>query len=333
MPREAYYGPAKHPPDGIFVQTISPISSKRFTQLLHLLFLTLANIVTATSSAVAQPELGRIAVEYVGSSDFVAPPIGAEEVDIATLSLRASALVPLPLGEEGTIVLVGAHYGLLAPQVDGGAGDTAEAHEIGISGGILVPLNEQWRLMGIVAPSIASDFRELSGDAINVRGSLSATVDLNEALRFGFGLLLSYEFGRLLPLPLLSMRWQPNPETTLAIEVPRGIQFSYFPWERIELGASLRLQGGRYEVSPNDPLSPANNLRVTTLDIGPRAAVRLAGPIWLELYGGVTLFRNFELFESSGDSLFDSQLRNSFVLQASVMVRPPRPRPSIAALW
>lgn len=285
-------------------------------------------VVASATPASAQEELGRLAFEYVAPGGFTDSPAGAENVDVGTVTFRAATMLPVPVGEK-TALLLGAGYSLLVPQIDGLAADTSDFHEVGVTVGVTHTMNAQWQLLAAAAPSIASDFRDPSGDAINVRAFALANVDLNPSLRFGFGLSAAYQFGRLLPLPLLTLTWRPNPETALVVSFPTTLSFSYTLWNRLDLGAMLRLRGGRYERSGEGVFAGVDNLRTTTVDIGPRASVRLHNLIWLEAYAGVTLFRNFELFESAGDSLFDGQLNNAFVAQVALVVRAPQgPRDS-----
>jgi hypothetical protein len=279
----------------------------------------------SAASAVAQQELGRVGFELAGRGAFEDPPAGAEDVSVGVLAFESRALAPISLDARRTLLSVGANYTLLSPQIAGAEVESRQAHEVGVTVAFRHAPNDQWSVSLLANPSLASDFRALSGDAFNIRAAAVAQVELGPQTQLGFGVTASYDLGRLLPLPLLSFRWRPLPTTTLTLAFPEGIRFSHVVDDRLDLGASLGLGGSRYQLDASTNAIVADTLRTTTVDVGPRVAVRLFAMVWLEAYAGWTLFRNFEAFEETGsEARFAGQVENAFIVRAAIVLRAPR---------
>lgn len=280
-----------------------------------------------TSPALAQGEpreIARSEVEVIGAAELRGfEDTGPSPIEVATRTSRTSLRVPVPV-RRGAL-LVGANYTFLravfdAPRV---SAERASFHEVGLVIGGLAQLTDRWSLALAVAPSYASDFERRSSDAINVAAFGRASVVLRpEELELGFGVAASYRLGRLAPLPILELRWVPRPEATLHVQLPQGVRFSWIVGERWLFAAGLRLDGSRYFIGETAPARPTTaSFQRGVVSAGLSLGARLSGPLWVELSGGTTLYRNFELLESSAESTTGPDLDNALFAQLAIIVR------------
>ncbi len=271
-------------------------------------------------------DVARVDFRVLLPTGFSEPPSGSEDVELTTYSVDASVLVPIPLSEDFSL-LAGASYRWLGPDLSGApAVETRDFHEVGATLGATGRLNDQWTLTGIVAPSLASDFRELEADAINFRAYLAASVELDPRFTFQFGVLGSYQLGRFAPLPVAGFEWTPTDEDLIALQLPLSLRYAHTFGGRVQLALEARLAGNRHHATG----APSQSLRTTTVDVGVRAAVRLVGGLWLEAYGGAVLFRNFDVSDGN-DPLFDGRIEPGGILQVSLAFRPPTQEETSAA--
>ncbi len=312
--------------------------------------LALVLLAPALVSAQGEPlELGRSEVEVIGPAELRGlEDTGIASIDVATWTSRTSLTLPVPI-RRGALI-VGANYTYLRTVIDaqGFSTERASFHEVGILVGGMAQLTRRWSLALGVSPSYASDFERRSRNAINFAAFGSASVVLRpDELEIGFGLAASYRLGRAAPLPIFELRWVPRPEATLLISLPQGMRFSWILGQRWLFAAGLRLDGSRYLIGETDPALPTTtSFERAVVGAGLSVGARLSGPLWLELTGGTTLFRNFELLADSGDSVGGADVDNALYAQLALIVRvgpgdvdenaddatqepPARPRPPL----
>ncbi|MEO0325860.1 MAG: DUF6268 family outer membrane beta-barrel protein [Myxococcota bacterium] len=286
----------------------------------------LALLAPALANAQGEPfEIGRSEVEVIGAAelrglDDVAAPT---PIEVTTWISRTHAVVPVPI-RRGAL-FVGASYTFVRAVIEaqGFPTERASFHEVGITLGGLAQLNDRWSLTLAVAPSYASDFERRSGDAINVAAFGSASVEVRpHELEVGFGLAASYRLGRLAPLPILEVRWVPRPEATFLVSLPQGIRFSWIVDERWLFATGIQLEGSRYFIGEPDPTLPTTrSFENAVVSAGVSLGARLSGPLWLEVTGGSTLYRNFELLARSGDSTGGADAGNALFAELALIVR------------
>ena len=284
-----------------------------------------ALLAPAFATAQGEPtEIARSEVQLIGPAELRAlEDTRVSPIEVATWTSRTNVMVPVPLGRGA--LFVGANYTYLRTVVDaqGVPTERTSFHEVGLLLGGVAQVSERWSLGLAVAPSYASDFERRSADAINVAavGRASVVLRPNE-LEVGFGVAASYRLGRLAPLPVFELRWVPRPEATLDIALPSGLRFSWIARERWLVAAGLRLDGSRYFIGNRDPLLPTtSSFQRGVVSVGLSVGARLSGPLWIELTGGTTLYRNFELLADSGDATGDVDVDNALFGQLAIVVR------------
>ncbi|MEM7447071.1 MAG: DUF6268 family outer membrane beta-barrel protein [Myxococcota bacterium] len=275
-------------------------------------------------------EIVRTDVRYVGAGELQGAEDEVDGVSLSTLEFRGAFTLPIVLQKSGTILIAGANYSWLSPSTSGvdGAAEPDNFQEVGVTVGAVIPFGPRWSLRAMFAPSLASNFEEASTDAWNFRSVAAASVLLSEKTTFSFGLVGSYQFGSLLPLPIVSIDWRPTASTSLVTGFPEGVQVRQFLGDRFLVGARLGLEGSQYFIGGSgDEEGFVDHLQTTQLEAGPVVGLRIASALWLEAFGGYTLYRNLNIFDGGNDSFLDAQLDNSFVFQGSLVIRPPMPPP------
>lgn len=265
-------------------------------------------------------DIGRLSGSYLSPTQLRDPSTGLEAAELTTYRVEASLRAPIPV-TPSTHLVVGAKYGWLGTRVSGVPGaPEPDFHEVGLSLGVAVALSDRWRITAHLEPSLASDFDDVDADAINVRGLVEANLRTSPRVLFTFGARAAYEFGRFLPLPVLGVEWNSGRGTVLDIRFPQWLRLWHTFRERVEFGVDVRFRGTRYQAGNR----AIESVEETTLDAGPRVSARVSPFLWFELYTGVTLFRNFEIFaSSSGEGLFDATLEPSFLVECSLVIRLP----------
>ncbi|MEM9190702.1 MAG: DUF6268 family outer membrane beta-barrel protein [Myxococcota bacterium] len=251
----------------------------------------------------------------------ISDSVGDATLRLSTIRVRGN----VPLRLDDAVLVPGVFYTStfvsLDSDVDLGAPDTF--HELGVSLALVQPLSEAWSLQFRVAPSIATDFSNVEGDNFRIANLVLATHRFNSSFSLGFGFLLNYIVGELLPLPVLTVDWRPVPFFFAEVFLPQRIRVGFAIGDRVELGLSAQLRGNRYSVS-NDNAPRLDALVFSSAHGGAFASVRLFSGLWLLAYGGVTAVRRFDLLDDD-EELASTDLENGPILQVSLEFRPPRP--------
>ena len=294
--------------------------------MLRISVLTLLFIACHSSPSQAQgeaPDLGRADTAFIGNASIRSGDEDTSPVTLSTWTSRTHLLAPVPF-RQGALLL-GASYSNVVALIDQADSPVVRqsVHEVGFAVGGVAQVSERWRLALLAAPSYASDLEGRSRDALNFQGVAKAVVELRpHTLRLALGLAATTQLGRPMPLPVFELRWVPQPEVTLWIALPRGIRLSWVAQNRWVVAASVLLEGSRYAIGEADPrIMAADTFRRSVLSAGLSLGARLAGPLWLEVTGGTTIYRNFELFDSSDESLGEADVDNAPMVRLALVVR------------
>ena len=266
--------------------------------------------------------LASVSFEIVPKVSLVGMPPG-QPVEIGMSTLRTALTVPYFIKSTKTVLLPGASYGLNMVSVDGVTEPPSRWHQVGLSLGLMQILSRRWRTLMMLRPSIAGDFKDIDGDHFRFSGVALGIVQIKPNLAFGFGLVANYQFGELLPLPGLMLRWEPLEGLLVDIFLPAFLRTSYTWAGRIEVGVELMMSGNRYTIRDNELV---DNVRYTQVDGGGFLALRLVSLLWLKAYGGAGLYRRFDIYDKAGDAIRDFEFERGPVLRVGLEFRMPRRR-------
>lgn len=191
----------------------------------------------------------------------------------------------------------------------------AELFQAGVSFFYRRKFNERWSAMGIVAPSVRSDFTT-SDNAFRIFGlGLLTWQAIPEKLGLSFGAVY---LGRAdLPvLPAVGLRWTPNVRTKLDLRFPE----SKLSWRLAKDGAisetwgyvSAGLGGNTWGVTRNDGTTDELSLRDIRLLLGAEHLLDGGGRLFVET--GLSVNRRLE-YEAAE---FEQEFGNAIVFQGGL---------------
>lgn len=183
-------------------------------------------------------------------------------------------------------------------------------HTIIYSLNVVKPLSPKWTMILGVLPTISSDFTKgLTSDDFLIQALALAHYKLREGFEVGGGLAYNTRFGRQILLPIIQVNYQKRLFHLNAI-LPTNLN-AYFrtPNERLKAGLRIRTIGSFINI--NDQIISNNTidkLSYTRINVGPLVEWKLAGPLVMELAGGITARRKFDFSTAEKNTVsFDSE--------------------------
>lgn len=210
--------------------------------------------------------------------------------------------------------------------VDGSTRTTFHAPELSALFVQLLP--NRWSATVRASGSLTGGFETI--EPRTIRYSMLALVNrsTSDRLTLGGGVLATGGFGKILPLPVVSLQWKPINEVKIEVFVPAFASVRYTAWNRVELGARVEVTGNAYAIrdahtadrwpcvaqpaddpatSPNEsmanPGACLDHVAYTVASAGVFTGVRLTSTIWLAAFGGISFYRHAEVQNRDGDSV------------------------------
>jgi hypothetical protein len=202
-----------------------------------------------------------------------------------------------------------------------------------------------------VAPTLAGDFAELSGDHFRFSGGALGSYTFSKDFTLGGGILWTWQFGRPLPVPGILLDWQILDELRFRGLFPSQAALIWRPHNRFEVGLSLSVRGQLYALTSNqvkgnwpcqaasaddpntaaaneaaaDPARCFSSLSYARGEIGPTVSVRLVSSLWLSVHAGFTFFRRYQFLNDDGEvpDIGDLTLDRNLIVQARLALRIP----------
>ncbi len=295
------------------------------------LFASLA-LLSAPAIASAQPlDLLELRSEYLPPTAIEGDrPAGgtpwsdAEDVQVSTYA--ASLNVPLTLGDS-TVLAPGLGYRLdkLSFSHESKAERELDLHALEIPVTLIHLLSQDWMLLFQAKPGLAGDLEAVESRALRMQGLGLASHQLSENLVLGGGGAAMFEFGSLLPVPVLYSRWEPTEQLAVEALLPVQAEATLTLGDRFELGIRADVEGNSYAISDSairdswpckagadDPTTPEDGAqpdRTQCIDhvgysvatAGASFGVRAFDSLWFTVYAGHTFFRRFEQMNEDND--------------------------------
>lgn len=240
--------------------------------------------------------------------------------------------IPQIFNDKKTVLVHSLEYGHLTVDTEVDLGNdqivenTSDYHVIRYKFKMNQELNEKWRLMAGLTPTLASDLRDgFGGKDMFLLANVLLTRMKRKGLSYGFGLTYSTRFGRELIVPIFMYD---NRTLTRRIQLvlPSHVSLMYNkPDQNFYYGVKAALNGALFNINNgNEVVSDLiDQAGYSRLNIGPEIEVRLKGSLYLQASGGITVARKLEFIDSNDDKL-DRTPDNGPFIQVGFAIIPQR---------
>lgn len=267
--------------------------------------------------------------EYVPEAELVLT--GVEEDDLKTIARTATLKLNLPLLLDGRDkVLLNAltvrHLDQSYRDTESGA-DTFRPDDLYTFKWGLVyrqVLGERWSGAVLVQPAVLSDLENVGRDDFSLRAGFVFERKSSDRFTWGWGAGYSDDYGRRAVLPVLRVQWSPG-AWEVALDAPQAVEV----WRNLprgwRAGAAAKVTGGAFRVGQDYDLAGRSTkdgtVRYSIVNVGPAVVIPLRGALELDLNGGTSVHRRYEVEDAQGRGLVDTAFESSVFFATTLSVR------------
>jgi hypothetical protein len=177
-------------------------------------------------------------------------------------------------------------------------GDTEQFHSVSYTLSFIQQLSQNWQLITIVTPGMASDFEDdVSGNDFTFKGNLIFMHKFNEAFSLGPGLVYSLRDKPIFPVPFIRFEWIIRSNIIVQGIVPDNVLVLYRLNPVIDLGASVKTWSINHHGDPDKYLVDNPWLKYSDITVGPTVQLHVSKWLHVTLEGGYAFLRKFTLFD------------------------------------
>ena len=269
-----------------------------------------------SAQSLPRPEL-TISGNLVPNTAFDNPPLN----DFNTYSSRVQAVdfaaelsYPIVLNYGQTIWFVAGSYSQKLLDYNNWpeniSTETDRLHQISLSVALYRMVSQSWSLLVYLEPQIASTLSRdfLTFEDLSLQAAVIMEKIFNQHWTVGFGAAYSSTFGKPIPIPLLTFRYDSGRRWYAQGNLPADISVWYRAGNSTDLGFFLRADGNQYHtpgIYPADMNIDNPQLEYVRLSIGPSVHLRLNSTLRMELDGGIA-YQHVQLMDD-GEKLPNSE--------------------------
>ena len=255
----------------------------------------------------------------------VADPAGASEADlgVAVSHLSVGAAYPVSFGGGRTRLIGGVRYQRLGLGYRDGrlAAPRPDAlHYLRYDLTLVLRFSDRWTATAYVAPGLASDFGgRLSADDLHLRTAVLVACQAGPRLTYGLGATYRDRLDNAW-LPVVQLAAPLGPRLRVDVVAPSYAQLWMAPRadRDFELGLEVRFSTTPFHLGDAPSDGATRRMQYKLVTGGALARVRLVGPAYLSLEGGLTLLHQLG-FEGAAGRTVDLEggpyVRGAVVLQ------------------
>lgn len=234
--------------------------------------------------------------------------------DVETSRIKLLLNVPIPVRDKKDFLVLGSEYNSynfevpdeLLPDAD----EIRRLHVVDINFAYVYKLNEEWRLIGVIAPRWASNFiDELQQEDFNMNytaGAFQDKKDIDRPFKLVLGVSYNATSPVRVPLPVLYYEKRFHPRWAYIVGVPKSGMKYFTPKEHF-FQMELFLDGYYVNIQ-NDILLAGNNLSTdvsyTALLFTVGYQYKITKDMSVYLLGGHSLFQNSALRDIDRKDIF-----------------------------
>ncbi len=276
-------------------------------------------VIGASSQAHAQREVPLVS----GSAEYTSNAAVRDsdpEVSFSSIRWSIAGLVPIPVTRKTVIVLVPGYRGW---RYSSSEASDINVHDLGVLSSVGRQLTSRWAIAGTLGVGLATDFDEVDSDHIRVTGGITGELKVSPNLSVGLGVVGSYVFGKLLPVPIVSVDWLPSKRIYVFALAPQRVRVGFRATPKFDISLATSIDGNQFSAKTESPVVDHINISRGTLRA--QLSIRAIGNVWLSAYAGRTLFRTLKAFDESDNELADLSLEQSSVFGLTAQFRIPVP--------
>lgn len=255
--------------------------------------------------------------------------IPENETGIRTARYKLSINLPFKVGKQDYLIAGGEYNAFDVDTQNPLPFDNSQLenfHVIDLNIGYITKWNENWRLVGIVTPRIASNLdNRITMEDIFFNATATFWKEKSDApkpFRILVGLTFNSTTGLPIPLPLISYKKQFHPKWSFNVGIPK-MNFSYLPSENHSIQASFLLDG--YFVNlQNDIVLPdgqlGSRLSFTALIAGLEYRYRFTQQSSLYFVAGRSLIQEARIRDEKRNNVYILNSQPNFYLKAGYKI-------------
>lgn len=195
-----------------------------------------------------------------------------------------------------------------------------DVHGVTVGLGSSWAIRSEWALGFAAAAILGGDFRSFGDEGLSLSTLATATWAASEDLTVVLGAILVKQPDDFYPLPVLSVRWRPDPRWRLELAVPTYAEIAWLFDLRssVALRATLSSVGGL--VSGDGPFSLHGRATHLEIAVSARFEHRFHGPFAFFVDAGVVPYNEYQYRPLDGDVMTSHVGSASAVAQAGFAV-------------
>jgi len=237
--------------------------------------------------------------------------------------VNANLQFAIPLKNRRTILLNKFNFNQSDVLIDSD-GEQSHVHNqyysFAYSFGLIKILNKRWKIIGVLTPTLASDFDASIGkNDFILQSSILVSKRSSPYFEYGFGFAYNTRFGQEIAIPLISLTYKKGDWGVFAV-LPAYIS-SYYHLNNSKIGLSLAAYGNVYNAEMNVPSSlDLDKLGYSRINFGPEYQVKMFNDVYLNLKAGITFRNRLEAINSDGDLELDLSAKTKYFFSVGIRI-------------
>lgn len=190
-------------------------------------------------------------------------------------------------------------------------------------------LNNSWRLLINLRPTLASDFEHsLSADDFVLQGIGFALKKVNEHFSIGGGIAYTMRFGKPFAVPVLPLNYKKGKHNISALlPIKLTYKYSLDNKEKLSVGLKHIVNGAQFNIATPKiekyHIPEIDKISYTRANIGATINYNITKFVQLELYGGASVRRQYNLLDKSNKT-HEFNFKEAPFVQFGITLVPPK---------
>lgn len=260
---------------------------------------------------------------YNFSPAAIEKPNNAGKIKISELQLRLQA--PIELKKDKSYLLQRLEYNYMNPTFRENKGfpkiQNNELHAIAYSIGLMQSIGNGWKITGIIAPTLASDFKaSISLEDFVLQSTLILGKQVSPIFEYGFGVSYNTRFGEPLVMPVFLLNYQKEKWKIKAI-LPTLFE-SYYHFNKSKLGILIQVHGNAFSFHKSiESNYNLNKLYRSRINIGPSFESKLYKHLYINTSAGLSFRNKIISIDTESDNKLDLSTDNKFFFNVGFSIK------------